>query len=486
MDERAIRGVPWTLLSYVGSKTITVGSTLVLAHLLVPKDFGLIALASMVTSFLSWFGDLGFARTLVLRQDLDRRGQGTLLTLVVTSSLAAMLLAVGVSPLVALAFGEPRLTALLSALSGVLAFGGVALFYEALLERELQFRRRFVGYGVQAATSAVVSISLAAAGAGVWSLVAGQVAGFAMFALTLAGLAPHRVRPRFERDLVSDLFRTSRGFLGQGIANFIRSNTDYVVVARTFGAGQLGYYSMAYRLCDLSWTGIAAPTARVTFAAFARARHRGEDIRPAFMSVLQMVALVGCPFGVLLSSASEPITRVLLGEKWLPMIGPLSVLGIWAAIRPMESALNWLLNAAGRAGASGWASAVVLVPLVPALVVAVHLGGLSAVALVVTADAVLSLGVLGFLARRYVQVSILEMWKAVRAVVIASVPMWLTTWEVGRAVGDRRALIGLPAAVIAGLCVYAGAISVLDRRLLSLAGSHARRAVGRAPAATPS
>jgi O-antigen/teichoic acid export membrane protein len=486
VEEKAIRGVPWTVLSYVGSRAISVLSILVLARLLTPNDFGVMALAITATNLLYWFRDLGFSKTLILRQDLDLRGQGTLFTLMMSSSVVVALIGVGISPLAGRAFHDSTLTGVLAALSGVLVIGGVASYYEALLERELEFRRRFVAYGIQSLTSAAVSIVLAVLGAGVWSLVAGQLVGYLAFAASLAALAPYRVRPALQPGIVRSLFRSSWGFLVQGVTNFVRLNTDNVVIGRAFGPTVLGYYSMAFRLTDLSYWAISGPIAHVTFPAFSRGRQRGEDIRPSFLVVLRMLALVGVPFGILLSSAAEPLTRAVFGEKWLQMIGPLMVLGIWAAIRPIDSALSWLLNSVGRAGAAAWVSVAILVPLIPGFIVAVHLGGLSAVALVIVIDTALDLAILGFFARKYVSISFSAMWRAVRPVILASPGMWLASWGVGQLIGDAHAVTALAAAVGAGLTVYAAVIWLLDRRLLPRAGSQVLRTLGRAATAASS
>jgi lipopolysaccharide exporter len=195
---------------------------------------------------------------------------------------------------------------------------------------------------------------------------------------------------------------------------------------------------------------------------------------------------VGVPFGIVLSSAAEPLTRAVFGEKWLPMIGPLSVLGIWAAFRPIESTLSWLLNSVGRAEAAAWVSLAILVPLVPGLILASQLGGLSAVAAVIVADVLVAIAILSFLTRRYVDISFQAMWSAVRPVVLAAPAMWFVTWAVGRTIGDDHALIGFPAAVITGLAVYGAVISLFDRRLLPRAGSQVLRTLGRAATAAPS
>lgn len=485
MEEKAIRGVPWNFLSFAGSKVLAVATTLVLARLLSPSDFGLMALALVAVNFLQWFGSISFSGALVVRQDLDLRSQGTLFTLTMASSAGAALLAIAIAPLAALFFDEPELTGVLAAMSGVLLIAGVSGFYEALLQRELEFRKRFAGYATQTVCNTVVSIGLAAGGAGVWSLVGGQLVGFLGLAAVLFALAPYRPRPTLDRKAARSIFVSSRGFLAQGMTAFIRLNIDTVVVGRVLGTTLLGYYSMAIRIGDLSYWAIADPVARATFPAFARSRHRGEDIRPTFLSVLRLVALVGCPFGLILSAGADPLVRAVFGEKWLPMVGPLAILGIWAALRPIETTLGWLLNSIGRADTAGWISVVILVPLIPAFVLATHLGTLSAFAAVVLADTVLSLSLLSVFARKHLDLPLARLWGAIRPILLAAPVAWLAIWSVGRAVGADHALIGFVLAALSGLAAYAIVISLFDRTLLRGAVSQILRTLGREPVPTP-
>lgn len=486
MEEKAIRGVPWTFMSFAGSKLVSVGTTLVLARLLVPADFGVMALAIMATSFLYWIGDLGFAGTLIHRQDLDRRSQGTVFTLMMGSSLLATLLALGLAPVAGDVFHSSRLTPVLAVMSGVLLVGGLSGFYDAVCQRELEFRKRFAGYATQSLVNAAVAIPLAVSGAGVWSLVAGQVASYGGMAIVLMTLSPYRVRPRLEREALRDIFSSSRGFVVQGITQFIRQNIDTVVVGRRFGTSSLGFYSMSIKLGDLSYWALAGPVITVTFPAFSRSRQRGEDIRPAFLSVLRLLALVGCPFGILLSGAADPLVRTVFGERWLPMVGPLTVLGLWAAIRPIDATLSWLLNSVGRAGAAAWVSVGVIAPLIPAFILATHLGRLSAVAVVVLGDTFFSLFVLSALVRRYVDLPMRQTWQALRPVMAAAPLMWGATWGASHAVGSGRPLLALVAAVAAGLATYLAVIALVDRSLLGRALAQILRTVGRTPAPIPS
>jgi PST family polysaccharide transporter len=487
MQDKAIRGVPWTLLSYTGSKLISVLTTLVLARLVAPADFGILALATLATNFLTWIADMGFSGTVILRQDLDRRGLGTLLTLMGITGVVAGLIAVAVAPLAAAVFSTPQLTGVLAAIAALLPLGSVAGFWEALMQRELAFRRRFAGMIVQSLVMAAVSIPLAAAGAGVWSLVFGQLAGMLALGLVLFLLAPYHVRPVLDRRLAMSAFRTGRAFLGQGLAMYIRQNVDTVTVGLAFGDRKLGYYSMANRFGDLIYWTIAHPVGKVTFPAFARSSFEGDDVRPSFLRVLGMVALVSCPIGIIMSAAAEPFTRAIFGDRWLPMVGPLAVMGLWAAVRQMDQTIGWLLNSIDRPGALAWLSVFILIPLILGCWLAASIGGLTAVALVPLGDTILSGTISSLLIRRYLDLSLMRQWRAVAPAVLASIPTWIATWGVAQLLDPvHHAVVALIGSVLAGALVYAGSVWLLAPSMLRQSLVQVGRMLGRQAATAPS
>ena len=462
MEDKAVRGVPWSLLSFAANRAVTLVTTLVLARLLVPADFGVFALAVLFVAVFTLLGELGLGSAMVLRQDLDDRARGTVLTLMVTVSCAFAVVVLAGAPIASALFDEPRLTGPLRALSVVVALFGLTWFYDIALQRELEFRSRFIAQTVQTVVYATVALAAAAAQAGVWALVAGQVAGTVAWAVALLAGARARVRPAFDRAVARDVLRTGRGFMAQGGLAFVKQNGDYATVGQVLGSGALGVYSLAFRLADLPYWAIADPVAKVTFPAFARMRDRGEDVAEPFLKALQLVALVATPAAVLLSGAADPFTRAILGERWLDIIGPLTVLGLWGAVRPIHATTGWLLNSVERPELLARVSAATLAVMLPGLVVAATISGLEAVAWVMLAEMVLAATVLAYLAARYADVSVRRQWQALRPVLLAAACAWLASYLVARATDDLVAGAGLAASLAAGALAYAGALQVLE------------------------
>ncbi len=461
MEEKAVSGVRWTLLTYAVGKVITLSSTVILARILNPADFGVVMLAFVAINVVGLFGDLGLGATLVVRQDLDRRGTGTVLTLLVASGAVLSALLVAAAPFLGDAFDEHRLGGVLVALAPLTVLGSVNWFYQWLLQRELEFRTRFFGYLAQSLVYGAVAVTAAVLGAGVWSIVAGHFVGnLAMTAVFLLA-SRTRVRPAFDRSIIRGLLASSRGFLLQSTSTLLQQNADYVAVGHTLGSTPLGLYSMAYRLSELPHLAVADPVARVTFPGFARMRGRGEDVTGVHLRTVRMVALVTAPIAAVLSAAASPFIRLVYGPRWLPMIGALSVLALWGAVKSVQVTVEAVLNASDGADEAGLIALGVLVVQTPALFIAAATGGLVAVAWVLLAGVCVS--VLALVARvgRRLGAGFRAHAGAVGPVVVAATAAWVAARLTSLALRSTPALVALVVAVFAGSAVYVAVVSAL-------------------------
>ncbi|MDP1846597.1 MAG: oligosaccharide flippase family protein [Solirubrobacteraceae bacterium] len=479
MEDKARRALPLSLLSFGANKVITVGTTIVLARLLDPTEFGLFALAIMMLALLSMFNDFGFGRLLIARQDLDAVAKGTMLTaMVATSALLGLALAAVSSPIAGL-FDEPRLQSLLVIIAVTLALSGPVWFYDTLLQRELEFKARLVAQVVQNIAFAAVAIGLVLLDHGVTGLVVANVASYVAYLACLLWVAPYHVRPAFARGRIGELLVGSRGFVVQGGVLFAQQNADNLTVAKVLGSGPLGAYFLAYRLAQLTTEGIARPVANVTFSAFSRMRHRGEDWGAAYLSTLRMIALAACPVAFVVGAAADPVVRLLYGPKWLVMIGPLAILGLWAILHALEWTVMSLLNTIGEADVAAAAATAAIVLLVPLLVLGAETGGLNGVAWVLTGHSAAMTIVLATLVARRGGVALRDQWAAVRTILLAGAVGWGVTRLITGATAQAPAVLGVLAAGAAGLAAYYAAISLALPGLLGHALRQARETVRR-------
>ena len=454
MEEKAIRGIPWTLLAYATNRGLTLATMVVLARLLAPDDFGVVAFGLLAGQLMSYFFTLGLAPTVVIRQDLHPEALGTALVLLAALTLVAAGLLAGLAPVAADLLDQPGSSGVLAALAVPVALGGVSSFYWAVMQRELQFSRLFVAHAAQVAAFAAVSILLAILEVGAWSLVGGQAAGVATYATTLYVLAPYRVRPAFDPASLRPLWRSSRGFMLQGGFSFLEQNADYLVVGSALGARQLGFYSMSYRITELPYLGIVDPVCQATFPGYARMRHRAEDVSGPLFTSLRLISLCALPMGLVLSGAAEPFVNVVLGAKWEPATGLLAILGVWGSVRVLQGTVGWFVNAMGFASRLGVSYALLLVVSLPLLVVGANKIGVKAVAWVMVGNMVVMLGIVFAIAHRQLGIPAGRLWHAVRASVIASVPAWIVARVVSEVADGGPPALVLAAALVASVGTY--------------------------------
>ena len=460
MEEKAIRGLPWTFLTFASQKVVSSLTTIALARLLLPDDFGLVALAVLASDVISLLRDLGIGGAMIVRQDLDRRSQGTMLTLMIGSSALTAGLVAGMAPLAAFVLGESRLTTLLLVMAATSFFGGLSLYYDTLLQRELEFKRRFVVRLGSTLVYAAVALACAVAGLEVWSLVIGLIAGMVSSTVIAMALAPYRVMPAFDRSRARDILKSGRGFLAQTILVFGQHNADFLVVGRVLGPTQLGLYTVAFRVAELPYVAVAEPVSRAIFPGFARMRHRGEQVVSSYLTTQRAVALVVTPVAIILSASAEPFTELVFGDRWVPMIGALAVLALWAWVRGIQVTQSWILNATANQDLTAKIWAALFFVLVPALVPAAVYGSIETVAWVVFGNGVLALLAQAVAVNRRLEITVREQWGAVRAAAYAAPVTWCATWVAEEMLDGVAPAAELAVCTAVGVVSYVAVVSV--------------------------
>lgn len=467
MEDKVVRGIRWTMLGYGASRAGSLLTTFVLARLLVPGDFGLVAFSALLIAGLVLFGTLGLASTVVIRQELGRADLGTALTLMIAAYVACAGLVAVVSLVAGDLLDDSRAGGVLRWLAVPVLWGGVTAFYAAVLQRELQFARQFACMSGQVIAVAVTAIPLAATGAGVWSLVAGQVAGAVVYTALLLRLSPYSVRPGFDAGVARSLFRSGWGFMVQGGVSFIEQNADYAVVGTKAGAHQLGLYSMAYRIGEIPNNFVVEPVAQATFPGFARMQSRAQDVGGSFLRTLRLTAVCALPLGVIASGTARPLVASILGADWLGSVGLLQILGLWGGLRVVHATIGWFVNSMGHSARIGKAYAVMLVASIPLLIVAADREGARGVAWVMLANIVVMTAIVSTIAHRRVGVSAWDQWDAVRASALGAVPAWLVSRGVASALSGAPGGVALVVAAGGGLAAFAMTAWLVDRTVFS-------------------
>lgn len=343
-------GLLWSGISLLGNKAVNFVSILVLARLVTPSEFGVVAAVVVFMSFIELGSDLGMKATVVYEQEtgVTARVQSAFtLNLII----AAVLTGLGIlcAPLIADFFGVGDQAGLFRLGALTLMFVGMGNIHDALLVRGMDFRRRTAPQLVQASIRAGVSIGLAIAGLGAEALIIGMLVGSAGWTLTQWVISP--MRPTFELDR-----KVIRGMASYGSAAamleaiaVISSRADMVVIGRVLGERALGLYTIAFRVPELAIETVAWNTSEVLFPALSRKRiaDRG-DLARATMRLLEFQALYAIPVAAWMAMVATPLITVLFGSDWATAGGVTAAIAVKTGISAVIFPLGDVFKALGR------------------------------------------------------------------------------------------------------------------------------------------
>jgi PST family polysaccharide transporter len=342
LASRSVRGGAVTLTAQACRFVIQLGSTVVLARLLVPRDFGLIGMAAAITGFIAMFRDLGLSQATIQRDQITHADVSTLFWVNLGVSTVLALLTAALAPVLAWFYGEPKVTGIMIALGVGFIFGGVAVQHQALIDRQMRFTARSLVDVGSLALGAIAAIVAAMLGAGYWSLVVQTLVTAVVAAIGFLSLSQWRPsRPAWSPGARSML--TFGGHLtGYQVVNYFGRNIDNLLIGRVWGAVSLGLYSRAYQLLMLPIRQVNAPLAAVAMPALGRLRHETARYRDVYLRVFEKVALLTMPGVALLIGTSDWVVRVVLGPGWEGASGIFTWLGVAALLQPVANTTGWL------------------------------------------------------------------------------------------------------------------------------------------------
>jgi lipopolysaccharide exporter len=345
---KTVRAMFWAYGSYLGGRLLSLISIAILARLLVPRDFGLVALALTFIAFVDLIQGLGISEALVIgdAQDLDERAE-TAFSITLGSGFLLAGLTAAVAPAAAAFFHQPRLIEIMPVLGADFILIGLGTTHAGLALKRIDFRARTIAELADAIARSGVSVVLALLGAGVWSLVVGYLVGTIAWDVALWRLVSWRPRFRPKKQHVRHLLRFGGSLTGVALMAAFMAEFDNIVIGRVLGPTQLGFYSIATRLPMLLILNLAVVAGRVLFPAFVSLRERGEMERGVLTS-LRYTAIITLPFALFLVILAEPLTLALFGERWRPAVGAMQVLSLWALMTTMGMIWGNLFKACAR------------------------------------------------------------------------------------------------------------------------------------------
>lgn len=314
---RSVRGGAVTLSSQAIKFVLQMGSTVVLARLLLPSDFGLIAMVTAITGFVAMFKDAGLSMATVQRKDITHDQVSTLFWINVALSAAVMLVVAALAPAIAAFYSEPRLVWVTLALAGTMLFGGFTVQHQALLRRQMRFKALAVIEVVTMAVGIAVAIVMALMGFGYWALVGMTAAAGLTNAAMVWMLCDWRPGLPKRGSGVGGMLKFGGTLTGFNVMNYFTRNLDNVIVGAMLGAASLGLYSKAYGLLLLPIRQVNGPVSAVVIPVLSRLQDKPDRFRRFYLKAVLLISSATFPIAAYVAVDAETFVRVVLGEQWM-------------------------------------------------------------------------------------------------------------------------------------------------------------------------
>ncbi len=334
---QAVHGTKWMGISTISTTVFMYARIVILAHLLSPKDFGLMGMVMVMINLGVVFADMGISNAIIWKQDVTSEQLSTLYWLNIMAGVAVFGIAIAISPLVSAFFHEPHLIKLIFWAAFIFPITAIGQQFQILLQKEFRFRKLGLIETISAAVNASVAITAAFLGQGVYSLIWGQLAACACMAFLLAYTGWREWRPRFffmPRNL-NGMISFGLNQMGQRVMETLAFNIDYIMVGHFLGPKLLGAYILAWQLMIAPMSKVNPILTRVAFPLFARKQTDDGALRRGYVELSKMVAALVFPIVVLIGATAPVLVPVIFGPKWnaaIPLIEIFVILGLFKSL----------------------------------------------------------------------------------------------------------------------------------------------------------
>ena len=452
--DQVAKGVAWSAAEKVCSMLLQLVVSIIVARMLAPEDFGVMAILTFFTAVALVVVDSGFSQTLLRKESPTNDDYKSVFTFNLAVSAVLYLLFVVLSPLLAQYYNLQIITRIAPVLFLLLPLNALGIIQNTKLSREFRFgvlsRINFIA----AAVAGVTAIAIALAGGGVWALVAQRVSVVAVKSLLLWWRGGWRGEGSFNGSAWREMAPFSFRLMSTDIVAALYNNVAQLFIGKMYSADTLGYFNQAQKIKDLPIQSAVLSVQTVTYPALAKIKEDGDKFAESFRKVLMINAFVMTPLAVGMSAVAKPMFEVLLGERWLPTVPYFEVIALAGVFYPLAMAAYNVLKVQSNGAIifrlellKKAIMTIMLVLTIPHSTMAIAYGlvAMTAVEFIVNFAAT----------RRYTSLSWWQMTKAIVPSFALTAVMYASVKAVGYYATDFAPIWVLLAQIGAGVAVYA-------------------------------
>ena len=345
LRRRLIVGAAWMVMMRWTIRGIGLISTIILARLLEPSDFGLVAMAAITVGLVEVLLSFGVDMALIQQQSKSREDFDSAWTLRLCQGITAAILIFFATPFVVRYFHEPRLKAIFWTMIAGILVRSISNIGTVLFRVDLEFDKEFRFEVLKKLTTFIVAITTAVIIRNYWALVIGIMVGDIIN--TLLSYYIHSYRPRLCLSAIPKLWSFSQWMLLVNIGYYLETRSDELIIGGHTNSEQMGLYNVGSEIAQLPSTEIAMPLSRTLIPGYARLQDEAGRLKAAFLNAFGMIVMISAPIGVGLALIAANAVRLFLGNKWADIIPVVQVLALHGLIRINYGSIMNLLIATG-------------------------------------------------------------------------------------------------------------------------------------------
>lgn len=348
LKRNTITGLIWKFLENIGTYGVSFVVSLVLARLLMPSDYGTIAIITIFISLANIFAQCGFGTALIQRKDVAEDDFSSVLILSFVISVVIYIILFICAPFIAAFYDMPILSPVLRVLAIRILIAPFNSVQESFVVRDMQFKKLFYRSLGATLPSGVIGIAMAYMGFGVWALVAQQLLNAVFMSIIMRFTISWRPKLVFRTKRLKSLFSFSWKLLISSLMNTLYSNIRSLIIGKLYNSEMLGYYNRGWQIPNFVTSNINGSIQSVMLPTLSKVQDNKQRTKAILRRSITMSSFLIFPLMAGLAACAEPMVKLILTEKWLPCVPFLQINCIVYATTPIHTANLQAINAIGR------------------------------------------------------------------------------------------------------------------------------------------
>jgi O-antigen/teichoic acid export membrane protein len=330
---KVVKGLSWNALNQLSKQILSIASTMILARVLLPDDFGIIGMVVVFTGFAELFLNFGFGMAIIQKKEVTQLELSSMFWVNLFLGVLLSLIFFFSASFLASFYEKQIIEGITKLISINFFLRSFVVVQNSLFRRKLNFKILAIANVIGLLTSKIVIISLALCGFGVWSLAFESITLSLVLILILWIRSDWKPKFIFSLESLREVYGFSINVSLARVLQYWSKNVDNFIVGKVLGSISLGYYSRSYRIMLLPVNNISTMLANVMFPAFSRIQDDLERIRMIYLKLTKMITLISIPMMVIVFLGARELTLIIFGSAWLAIVPIIKIMSLMGAVQ---------------------------------------------------------------------------------------------------------------------------------------------------------